>query len=75
MDDTDREHLVTNIVAHAGDRVADEVQLRVIAYWASVDPQLGDRVAAGLGKANGSCSTDPGSAQAAAVVAARANRA
>ena len=33
MDDTDREHLVTNIVAHASDRVTDEVQLRVIAYW------------------------------------------
>ena len=75
MDDTDREQLATNVVAHAGDRVADEVQLRVIAYWASVDPQLGARVAAGLGKVSGSSSTDPGSAQAAALVAARANRA
>jgi catalase len=76
MDDTDREHLVTNIVGHAGDRVTDEVQLRVIAYWASVDPQLGAaRVAAGLGKTNGSPSDGPASAQAAELVAARANRA
>jgi catalase len=75
MDGTDREHLVTNIVAHAGDRVTDEVQLRVIAYWASIDPQLGARVAAGLGKANGSSSRGPASAQAAELVAARANRA
>ncbi len=75
MDDTDREHLVTNIVAHAGDRVTDEVQLRVIAYWASVDSPLGARVAAGLGKPNGSSSDGPTSAQAADLVAARANRA
>ena len=74
MDDTDREHLVSNIVAHAGDRVTDEVQLRVIAYWASVDPQLGARVATGLGKTDGS--SPDGRAQAAAeLVAARANRA
>jgi len=75
MDDTDREHLITNIVAHASDRVTDEVQLRVIAYWASVDPQLGARVAAGLGKTNGSSSDGPTSAQATELVAARANRA
>jgi catalase len=50
MDDTDRDHLMTNIVGHAGDRVTDEVQLRVIAYWTSVDAQLGTRVAEGLGR-------------------------
>jgi catalase len=49
MDGTDRDHLVTNIVAHAGDHVSDEVQRRVIQYWTNVDPQLGARVAAGLG--------------------------
>jgi catalase len=75
MDDTDREHLVANIVAHAGDAVTDEVQLRVIAYWASVDPQLGARVAGGLGKENGSSPDGPASEQAAELVAARANRA
>jgi catalase len=49
MSDTDREHLVTNIVGHASDEVSDEMQLRVIAYWTNVDPELGARVAAGLG--------------------------
>jgi catalase len=72
MNDTDRDHLVTNIVGHASDEVSDEVQLRGIAYWANVDPQLGVQVAAGLGHGNGS--TDHASAQAAEVVAARANR-
>jgi catalase len=53
MDETDREHLATNIIAHAGDGVASETQERVISYWTNVDPQLGARVAAGLGIANG----------------------
>jgi catalase len=48
MSDTDREHLATNIVAHASDGVGDDVQRRVIAYWADVDPELGTRVAASL---------------------------
>jgi catalase len=74
MSDTDREHLVTNIVGHASDEVSDEMQLRVIAYWANVDPELGARVAAGLGHGNGSA--DGASARAAEeLVAARANRA
>ena len=75
MHDTDRDHLVSNIVAHASDRVTDEVQRRVIAYWASVDPQLGARVAAGLGKTNENSPDGSPSAQAAELVAARANRA
>jgi catalase len=51
MNDTDREHLVTNIVAHAGAGVSADVQRRVIEYWTSVDGELGARVAAGLGAA------------------------
>jgi hypothetical protein len=50
------------------------MQLRVIAYWANVDPELGARVAAGLGHENGS-SDGHASAQAAELVAGRANRA
>jgi catalase len=50
MDDTERDHLVDNIVGHAGDGVTEEVQLRVIAYWTSVDAGLGARVARGLGR-------------------------
>jgi catalase len=72
MDDTDREHLVANIVGHASDEVSNEMQLRVIAYWSSVDADLGARVAAGLGHAN---SNGAGSVDAVKLVAARANRA
>jgi catalase len=50
MSAADREHLAGNIVAHAGDGLTPEVQQRVISYWASVDPELGARVAAGLGR-------------------------
>jgi catalase len=74
MSDTDREHLVRNIVGHASDDVGEQMQLRVIAYWTNVDAQLGARVAAGLGHGNGS--TDGhASAHAAELVAGRANRA
>ncbi|MGI8429031.1 MAG: catalase [Solirubrobacteraceae bacterium] len=76
MDDAQREALVTNIVGHASDRVSEETQLRVIAYWANVDPGLGARVAAGLGHGNGAVTADGASAkQAAETVAAHANRA
>ena len=74
MSDTDREHLVTNIVGHASDEVDDDMQLRVVAYWTKVDPELGARVAAGLGHGNG---TANGSAAKAAdeLISTRANRA
>jgi catalase len=54
LSDTDREHLVSNIVTHASADVSDDVQRRVIGYWTNVDAELGARVAAGLGKADGS---------------------
>jgi catalase len=54
MDDTDREHLASNIVGHASNDVSNDVQRRVIAYWTNVDADLGARVAAGLGKPDGS---------------------
>ena len=53
MSDSDRDHLVSNIVAHASDRVSDDVQRRVVGYWTNVDPELGARVASGLGRGNG----------------------
>jgi catalase len=49
MSETDREHLVTNIVTHVEQGVLTEVQARVVEYWASVDADLGARVAKGLG--------------------------
>jgi catalase len=53
MSDTDRDHLVDNVVAHASDGVSDDVQKRVVGYWANVDADLGARVAAGLGLRDG----------------------
>ena len=49
MSDTDREHLLENIVGHASDEVATETQQRVVAYWSAVDADLGIRLAQGLG--------------------------
>jgi catalase len=60
---------VTNIGGHASDHVSHAMQLRVIAYWTSVDAQLGARVAAGLGH------DAPVLGEAKELVAARANRA
>jgi catalase len=48
MDDTERDHLVENVVGHASAGVSREVQERVVAYWTQVDSELGARVAAGL---------------------------
>ena len=76
MTATDRDHLVTNIVGHAGNHVTDTIQLRVIAYWSSVDTQLGARVAAGLGhKGTKGGGESAAAKEAADLVAGRANRA
>jgi catalase len=48
MEDTDREHLANNIIAHASNRVSGAVQDRVIQYWTNVDPDLGKTVANAL---------------------------
>jgi catalase len=53
MTDTDRDHLATNIIAHASDGVSTEIQRRVVGYWTNVDAGLGAKVAAGLGLGNG----------------------
>jgi catalase len=52
MNDTDREHLASNIVGHASAGVTDAIQRRVVEYWTNVDADLGGRVAAGLGHSN-----------------------
>ncbi|MBI4298098.1 MAG: catalase [Chloroflexi bacterium] len=49
LSQTDREHLVSNIVNHVKQGVTDEVKARVIEYWRQVDGDLGKRVASGLG--------------------------
>jgi catalase len=53
MTDTDRDHLATNIIAHASDGVTSEMQRRVVGYWTNVDSGLGAKVAVGLGLDNG----------------------
>jgi catalase len=74
MDDTDRDHLVTNIVGHASKEVTDEMQHRVIAYWSAIDSDIGAKVAAGLQKGNGA-SSSPEAAAARDLIAGRSNRA
>lgn len=50
MSETDREHLVTNIVGHMSQGVERFIQERTVTtYWYPVDPDLGTRVAEGLG--------------------------
>ena len=48
LSETDREHLVNNVVGHMKP-VRRDVQDRALAHWRAVDGQLGDRIAAGLG--------------------------
>jgi len=49
LSETDRDHLASNIVGHASDEVTPDVQKRVVEYWSQVDPDLGAKVAKGLG--------------------------
>jgi catalase len=50
LSETDREHLVTNIVTHMSQGVERFIQERAVkSYWYPVDPDLGTRVAKGLG--------------------------
>ncbi len=52
MSATDREHLVNNIVGHMSQGVERFIQERAVnTYWYQVDPDLGARVAKGLGLA------------------------
>ena len=47
MNDTDREHLIGNIVAHLG-KAQKRIQLRQTALFCKADPDYGRRVAEGL---------------------------
>jgi catalase len=75
MSDVDREHLAANVVGHASQDTTDEMQYRVIAYWSRVDPELGAKVAAGLGKRSGNGASSESRAAGEELVAGRANRA
>lgn len=45
LSETDRAHLVSNIVGHVRQGVEPEMVERVLDYWRNVDPDLGARVA------------------------------
>jgi len=49
MSATDRDNFVSNIVGHMSDGVERQVQERAAALWRQVDPDLGARIAQGLG--------------------------
>ena len=49
LSDTDREHLISNIVGHMSLNVERATQERAIGVWSQVDPDLGSRIAQGLG--------------------------
>ena len=50
LSETEREHLVTNIVTNMSQGVERFIQERAVkSYWSLVDPELGARVAKGLG--------------------------
>jgi catalase len=50
MSPTDRDHLVGNIVWNLSQGVEGFIQERAVkSYWSLVDPELGARVAKGLG--------------------------
>jgi len=49
LSEADRENLAANIVGHASQGLDADVTSRVIEYWRQVDPDLGARVAKGLG--------------------------
>ena len=49
LSQTDRDHLVENLVGHLGTDVSREVQERSVGHWMQVDADLGTRLAAGLG--------------------------
>jgi catalase len=61
LSETDREHLASNVVGHATNEVSPGMQERVIAYWTSVDADLGARVAAGIKGTDGNGATGNGS--------------
>ena len=62
LSDTDRDHLVANLVGHLGTDVSREIQERAVGHWKRVDADLGARLAAGIGLdgSGGSVPAHPG---------------
>ncbi|KAI0719897.1 catalase [Fomitopsis betulina] len=53
FNDTDRDHFVHNVVVHLKNAKSKDVRKRTLAYFASVDQTLSDRIASGIGEAPG----------------------
>ncbi|MGN9785008.1 catalase [Nonomuraea sp. ZG12] len=52
LSDTDRAHMVSNIVGHASaPEVTDDMKKRVVEYWTNIHKDLGHSVSQGLGLA------------------------
>ena len=49
MDDAQRDRLVSNVVGHLSDGVSPPVLERALGYWRSIDKEIGDRIAGGVG--------------------------
>jgi catalase len=49
LSEIDRDHLVSNIVGHVKGGVQPDMIARVVTYWTNVHPDLGQRVARGVG--------------------------
>ncbi|KAG9311334.1 catalase [Chiua virens] len=49
MSDVDRQHLVNNVVEHVSGVKHAALKTRVLSYWACIDQDLSNRIAAGLG--------------------------
>ncbi|KAF8841477.1 catalase-domain-containing protein [Paxillus ammoniavirescens] len=49
MNDTDRDHLVSNIAGHLGNVKSPVIKARTLSYFASVDQSLSDRIANAIG--------------------------
>ena len=50
MDDAQRERLVDNVVGHLSDGVSEPILERALEYWRNIDPDIGDRIASGMGR-------------------------
>jgi catalase len=49
LSDTDRAHLVSNLVAHLKMDVRSDIVARALEYWRNVHPDIADGIAKGMG--------------------------
>ena len=59
LSQTEREHLASNITGHMRQGVERAIQERAVALWRKVDPELGARIAQGLGLVDQPAPSEP----------------